>query len=117
MRRSSLIIAAISLTFTGFVFYSLLHLEPLSIRSEHLERRGSAVIVRGTVANTGSQAQNAGLKLELFDSAGRRLAVRTLPLGRLGPGQSVPFVFPPTAAPGAQQFTIEVDRGSNMYGD
>ncbi len=117
MRRSTLIVIAVSLIFIIFVFYSLFHLEPLRVSGERLEHRGNTVIVRGTVINTGSQTQDAGLKVQLFDAGGRKLAVETVRLGRLTPGQSARFASQPTYAPGAEKFTMQVDRGSNMYGN
>ncbi len=117
MRRSTLIVVIVSLIFMVFVFYSLFHLEPLRVSGERLEHRGNAVIVRGAVINTGSQAQDAGLKVQLFDARGHKLAVETVRLGRLAPGQSASFTSQPTYAPGAEKFTIQVDRGSNMYGN
>ena len=117
MRRSTLIIAGFSLVFIIFVFYSLFRIEPLHVTDGHIMRLGNAVVVQGTVVNTGSQAQTAGLKVQLFDSAGRQLAMQTVALGKLAPGQSVGFQSRPIPASAAEKFTIQVDRGANMYGN
>jgi len=105
------------LIFALFVFYSLFHLEPLKVSEERLERTGGAVVVRGAVMNTGSEVQAAGLKVQLFDADGHRLAEQTLTLGKLAPGQRVGFASRPINASGADKFTIQGDHGSNMYGN
>ena len=117
MRRTTLILVVVSLIFVIFVFYSLLYLEPLKVSDEHLEHLGDAVIVRGTVVNTGSNPLAAGLKVQLFDGAGHRLAEQTLALGKLAPGQIAAFASQPITASKAENFTIQVDHGSNMYGN
>jgi hypothetical protein len=117
MRRSSLIIFIISLVFVLFVFYSLFHLEPIQVIGDRLDHVGQAVVVRGTAINRGSGAQSAGLKVELFDAAGRKLAVQELSLGKLTPGQRVEFTSRPVNAAAAEKFTIQVDHGTNMYGN
>ena len=108
---------AAALIFAAFVFYSLFHLEPIRISGGRLVRMGSSVVVQGTATNTASDAQAAGLKLELFDGAGRKLAVQDLALGKLAPGQHVDFVSRPISASAVAKFTILVDRGANMYGN
>jgi hypothetical protein len=117
MRRTTLILLVISLVFIFFVFYSLLHLEPLTVSGGRLERTGGAVVVRGEVTNTASDAEAAGLKVRLFDAAGHRLAEQTLALGKLAPGQRVAFRSRPINASQAEKFTIQVDHGNNMYGN
>lgn len=117
MRRTTLYILAISLIFGLFVFYSLFHVEPLRVSGGRLEHLGDAVIVRGTVINTGSDAQAAGLQVQLFDAAGHKVATERVALGKLAPGQSRAFASRPMNAANAENFTIQVDRGANMYGN
>jgi hypothetical protein len=117
MRRTNLTLVAVSLIFIAFVLYSLLYLEPIRVSGGHLEHFGDAVVVRGLATNTASDAQTAGLKVELFDSAGHKVAAQTLALKKLAPGQSVTFESRPITASGAEKFTIQVDRGANMYGN
>jgi hypothetical protein len=116
MRRSGLFLILISAIFIIFVFYSLLHLEPLEVSGGRLQHLGASVVVVGSVINHGSRPQSAGLKVQFYDGAGRKLAVQELDLGRLAPGQRMAFTSRPVAAQ-AQTFTIQVDRGSNMYGN
>jgi hypothetical protein len=117
MRRATLILLLFSAAFCVFVFYSLLHLEPLQISGEHLEHMGNSVVVAGKVLNGGSKPQSAGLKVQLYDRAGHRLASADVTLGRLAPGQSVAFSSRPIDASEAENFTIQVDHGTNMYGN
>jgi hypothetical protein len=116
MRRSTAISLAAVVAFAGFVFYSLSRVEPLKVEGQ-LERQGNRVYVRGRVTNTGSETQAAGLQLRLFDNSGHLVVRQTLHLATLGPGQSLEFSSPPTSASGAKKFTIQVDRGNNMYGN
>jgi hypothetical protein len=117
MRRTTITLVIISLIFVVFVFYSLIHLEPIQVTGGRLEHLGDAVVVRGVVTNTATNAQAAGLKVEFFDSAGHKLTAQTLALQKLAPGQSVSFVSRPVNVSGAEKFTIQVDRGANMYGN
>ena len=117
MRPSSVIILVVSIAFIGFVFYSLSRVETLEVSGGRLEHRGNRVYVRGTVTNTDSQTQSAGLQLRLFDGNGHLVARQNLPLAGLGPGQSTQFSSPPINAARAEKFTIQVDRANNMYGN
>jgi hypothetical protein len=117
MRRTTLTLVVISLIFVAFVLYSLLHLEPIHVTGGRLEHLGGGVVVRGIATNTASDAQAAGIKVVLYDSAGHKVAAQTLSLKRLAPGQSVAFQSRPINASRAEKFTIQVDRGANMYGN
>jgi hypothetical protein len=91
--------------------------EPLYVGGVRLEQQGDRVVVRGTVTNTGPDLPQAGLEVRLFDAGGHQVVRQTLSLGRLSAGQSRPFSSPPYAASGVEKFTIQVDRGNNMYGN
>ncbi len=117
MRRTTIFVAVIAVFFVGFVFYSLARVEPLKVQGERLEYVGDRVVVRGTVINTGPDIPQAGLQVRLFDAGGRQLVRQTLSLGRLSAGQSRPFSSPPYAGSGVEKFTLQVDRGNNMYGN
>jgi len=117
MRLSSVITLGAAVAFIGFVFYSLSRVETLKITGGRLEHQGNQVFVHGTVTNTDSQSQSAGLQLRLFDSNGHLIARQNLPLSGLGPGQSTQFSSPPVDAARAEKFTIQVDRANNMYGN
>jgi hypothetical protein len=117
MRRTNLIVLGISLAFAAIVLFSLLHLEPVRVTDQRLDHLGNTVVVRGTATNTASNPQTAGLKVMLFDAIGHKLAEQTLELGKLAPGQSVKFNSRPVDASMAQKFSIQVDHGSNMYGN
>ncbi len=117
MRRATLILLLIACAFAAFVFYSLTHIEPLQVSGGHLEHLGNAVVVRGTAVNTGSDALTAGLRVQFFDAAGRKVAAQSVELGKLGPGRSVAFAARAVNAPQAEKFTIQVDHGTNMYGN
>jgi hypothetical protein len=117
MRWSKLILVAGVTAFVAFVFHSLMRIEPLEVSGAHIEHHGSQVLVRGTVTNGGSQTQVAGLQLRLFDGGGHLITRLNVRLAGLSPGQSEPFISPPINAAGAEKFTIQIDRGNNMYGN
>lgn len=94
-----------------------MHLEPLKVSDGHLERSGDSVVVKGTVLNTASNALAAGLKVQLFDGGGHRLAEQTVLLGKIAPGHSTPFSSQPINASKAENFSIQIDHGTNMYGN
>jgi hypothetical protein len=117
MRRTTILVVVIAVLFVGFVFYSLARVEPLKVGEERLEHQGDRVVVRGTVTNTGPDLPQAGLEVRLFDAGGHQVVRQTVALGRLSAGQSRPFCSPPYAAGGVEKFTIQVERGNNMYGN
>jgi hypothetical protein len=117
MRLSNVIIILAVIAFVAFVFYSVARVEPLEVSGARIEHQGSQVLVRGTVTNTGSKTQVAGLQLRLFDGSGHVITHLNVRLAELSPGQSEQFVSPPISAAGAQEFTIQIDRGNNMYGN
>jgi hypothetical protein len=117
MRLSNVILIFAVIAFVAFVFYSLERVEPLKVTGGHIEHQGSQVLVRGTVTNTGSQNQVAGLQLSLFDGSGHLITRQDVRLTGLSPGQSEQFTSPPISAAGAEKFTIQIDRGNNMYGN
>ena len=69
------------------------------------------------MVNTGSNPLAAGLKVQLFDGGGHRLAEQTLELGKLAPGRSTAFASQPINASKAEKFTIQIDHGTDMYGN
>lgn len=117
MRYSSKILLAIAVVFMGFVFYSLFRVEPLEIRSAKLRHVGDDVVVAGVVENTGPSVKGARLKLRLFDNHGEPVGQREIALGALGHGASRRFTSQPISAPGATEYTVSVDRGTDMYGN
>ena len=117
MRRTTIIVSVIAVLFIGFVFYSLSRVEPLKVQEERLERLGDQVLVRGQIVNTGPDIPQAGLQVRLFDAGGHQLVRQTVSLGRLSAGESRPFSSPPFPANGVEKFTLQVDRGNNMYGN
>jgi hypothetical protein len=117
MRRSTTITLCATLLFAVFVFYSLRQVEPLQVSNGRLEHLGDQVVVRGRLGNSGGNPQVAGLLVRLFDATGHEVGRRMLPLGRLEPGQEITFSTPPVRADGVEKFTIQVDRGANMYGN
>src|SRR5947207_2224859 len=104
MRRATLVSLVVGLAFAAFVFYSLVHFEPLQVSGAVLEHRGNAVVVKGSVVNAGSNSLPAGLKVELFDAAGRKLGVQSVELGKLAPGQRAGFASQPVNLPQAENF-------------
>lgn len=117
MRLSNAIIVVLVVGFVGFVFYSLLRVEPLEISGGRIEHRGNQVFVTGTVTNTGSKPQVAALELKLYDASGHLITRQNVRSGLLQPGQSQQFSSPPISALEADKFTVQVDRGNNMYGN
>lgn len=117
MRYSSKILLIVALAFVAFVFYSLLRVEPIEISSAKLRHVGGDVVVAGVVENTGPSIKGARLKLRLFDGHGEPVGQREIMLGPLKHGASRKFSSPPIAAPGATEYSVAVDRGTDMYGN
>jgi len=53
MRKSAVIVLLVALCFVGYVFYSLIGVEPVKVADTRLVRSGDRVSVEGEVRNTG----------------------------------------------------------------
>src|SRR5579863_8603779 len=75
-----------ALAFAGFVFYSLLPVEPVKVVRSRLERNGGMVDVTGQVRNTADHARAIELEVHYYDRNGRPLGQDTLTLDEIGAG-------------------------------
>ena len=105
------------IAFAGFVFYSLLSVEPVKVVNSHLEHSSGLVDVAGQVRNTAERARAIELEVHYYDRIGRPLGQDTLTLSGLGPGATRAFKSPPRAIDGVEDFSIYLNNGRNPYGN
>jgi hypothetical protein len=117
VRKSSALVLALSIAFVGFVFYSLLRVQPVKVLNSRLDRDGGDVAVTGTVENTGRRAAAVDLEVHYYDSAGRELAHDTLKLRNLEGGQRRAFKSPERDIAGVADFSIYLNKGRDPYGN
>ena len=108
---------ASALAFVGFVFYSLISVEPVKVVQSHLERDGNHVFVTGQVRNTADRARAIELEVHYFDRNGRALGQDTLTLDGLEAGAVRDFKSPPRTINGVDDFSIYMNNGRNPYGN
>src|SRR5579863_2075402 len=106
-----------ALAFAGFVFYSLLPVEPVKVVRSRLERNGGMVDVAGQVRNTADRARAIELEVHYYDRNGRPLGQDTLTLDEIGAGAVREFRSPPRAIDGVEDFSIYMNNGRNPYGN
>lgn len=118
LRTSTWIVLAFALGFTGFVFYSLLRVEPIQVMRSSLVRDGSQIYVAGEVQDKADTAVPA-VKIELhyFDGNGRPVGQDTLIVGDLKPNESKEFRGPRHNFVGVRDYSIYVNHERNPYGN
>jgi hypothetical protein len=117
VRNGGWITLAIGLTFIGFVFYSLVTVQPVEVVSSHLEHLGDRIFVAGELRNTADKPRAVDLEVHYFDRTGRPLGQDTLKFNRLDAGAVSSFRSPPHALNGVADFSIYINNGRNPYGN
>ncbi len=117
MRKGGWVMLAVALAFVGFVFYSLISVEPVKVVRSHLEHNGNRVFVAGQVRNTAGDARAIELEVHYYDRNGRPLGQDTLKLDGLEAGAVREFKSPPRAIDGVEDFSIYMNNGRNPYGN
>jgi hypothetical protein len=117
MRKGGWVMLAGALAFVGFVFYSLISVEPVKVVRSHLEHNGNRVFVAGQVRNTADHARTIELEVHYYDRNGRPLGQDTLTLDGLDSGAVREFKSPPRAIDGVEDFSIYMNNGRNPYGN
>jgi hypothetical protein len=107
----------VGIGFAGFVFYSLLSVEPVKVVRSHLEHNGNLVDVAGQVRNTADHSRAIDLEVHYYDQNGRSVGQDTLTLSDLGAGATRDFRSPPRAIDGVEDFSIYMNNGRNPYGN
>lgn len=117
MRKGGWIMLAAGIAFAGFVFYSLLSVEPVKVVRSRLEHDGNLVDVAGQVHNTADRPRAIELEVRYYDKNGRSVGRDTLQLDGLGAGATRDFRSPPRAIEGVADFSIYLNNGRNPYGN
>jgi len=106
-----------AIAFGGFVFYSLITVEPVRVVQSRLERAGNRVYVAGAVRNTANSARAIDLEVHYFDRQGRPLGQDTVVIADLAPGAMRDFKTPAHTITGVADFSIYMNNGRNPYGN
>jgi len=117
MRKGGWVMLAGALAFVGFVFYSLVSVEPVKVLRSRLEHDGNRVCVAGQVRNTADRVRAIDLEVHYYDRNGRPLGQDTLKLDGLKAGTVREFKSPQRAIDGVQDFSIYMNNGRNPYGN
>jgi hypothetical protein len=105
------------LAFAAFVFYSLLHVEPVKVLHPRLERSAAGVFLAGAVRNTTSGEEAVDVEVRYYDSRGRQVATDTVKIAHLSSGETRKFSAPPRDLPGVSSYSIYLNHGRNPYGN
>jgi hypothetical protein len=107
----------VGIAFAGFVFYSLLAVEPVKVVGSRLEHSGNRVFVAGWVRNTADQARQIELEIHYYDRNGRPLGQDTLTVDGLAAGAAQDFKSPQRSIDGVEDYSIYLNNGRNPYGN
>jgi hypothetical protein len=117
MRRSAILILAGSILFAGYVFYSLLGVEPVKVAQSRLVHSGDQVFVEGELRNTGEDVGAIDVEVRYFDRGGHSLASDKVQVGSLKSGAAAKFRSAPRHLDDAAEFSIYLNHGRNPYGN
>jgi hypothetical protein len=117
MRKSTAIILVCAAAFAAWVFYSLVHVEPVRVVRSQLERSGGQVFVAGELANSGPDEGPIDIEVRYYDARGRTLGSDKIAVQKLKHGGDAPFKSPARALDGVADYSIYLNHGRNPYGN
>ena len=117
MRKSAIIVLLGAICFAGYVFYSLVGVEPVKVAETRLVRSGNRVLVEGEVRNTGEDTGPLQIEVQYFDRDGRSIGKDIVSLDGLHRGAAAHFKSPPRSDDGVADFSIYLNHGRNPYGN
>jgi hypothetical protein len=117
VRPSKIIILAAALLFAGWVFYSLMHVEPVRVLESSLQHDNGQVFVEGKVENTGRDTGPLDIEVHYYDGAGRALGQDKIVVDGLKKGVITEFHTPKRTLGQVEEFSLYVNHGRNPYGN
>jgi hypothetical protein len=117
MRKGAIIVLVGALCFVGYVFFTLVGVEPVKVADTRLVRSEGRVLVEGEVRNTGGDTGPLQVEVHYFDRAGRPIGQDNVSVDGLRRGAAVHFKSPPRADDGVADFSIYLNHGRNPYGN
>jgi hypothetical protein len=117
MRKSTAIILVCAAVFAGWVFYSLVHVEPVRVVKSALQRSGGQVFVAGELANSGPDEGPIDIEVRYYDARGRALGSDKIVVPELKHGSDASFKSPARALGGVADYSIYLNHGRNPYGN
>jgi hypothetical protein len=117
MRKGAIIVLLGAICFAGYVFYSLVGVEPVKVAETRLVRNGNLVSVEGEVRNTGDDAGPLQLEVHYFDRDGNSIGKDIVSIDGLHRGATEHFSSRPRPDDGVADFSIYLNHGRNPYGN
>ncbi|MDO8433377.1 MAG: FxLYD domain-containing protein [Candidatus Binatus sp.] len=117
MRKGALLVLLSALVFAGYVFYSLLGVEPVKVEQSRMVRSGDRILVEGELRNTGEDIGAIDVEVRYFDRSGHSIARDNVAISSLKHGDTAKFRSVPRRLEGAAEFSIYLNHGRNPYGN
>ncbi len=117
MRLPRIIILVAAVAFAGWVFYSLVHVEPVQVIQSGLHHENGEVFVDGKIENTGADTGPIDLEVHYYDVNGRPLGQDKVVVEKLPKGLPTRFSTPKRALGDVADFSIYLNHGRNPYGN
>ncbi|MGO9450228.1 MAG: FxLYD domain-containing protein [Candidatus Binataceae bacterium] len=117
MRIRKIALVAVAAAFVGWVFYSLMHVEPVRVVESNLRHEDGQVFVEGKLENTGADVGPIDLEIHYYDNTGRALGQDKVVIDGLKGGAAARFRTPVRTLDGVSEFSIYLNHGRNPYGN
>ena len=117
MRKTTIVLLAGAVCFAGYVFYSLVGVEPVKVDGTRMVRSGDQVSVEGEVRNTGDDTGPFQVEVQYFDRDGHSIGKETVSMDGLRRGGAAHFSSSPRRDDGVADFSIYLNHGRNPYGN
>jgi hypothetical protein len=117
MRRARIGGLLLAIAFMAFVFYSLLHTEPVKVLHPAIQHDAGGAFLAAAVENTSASEQTVDLDIKYYDPAGRQVANDTVHVDHLGSGETREISAPARQLPEGASYSVYLNHGRNPYGN
>ena len=107
----------LAIAFMAFVFYSLLHTEPVKVLHPAIQRGADGAFLAAAVENTSGSEQAVDLDIKYYDPSGRQIAQDTVRIDHLGSGETREIAASARQLPDGASYSVYLNHGRNPYGN
>ncbi|HXN84654.1 MAG TPA: FxLYD domain-containing protein [Candidatus Binataceae bacterium] len=117
MRRGRIGGLLLAIAFMAFVFYSLLHTEPVKVLHPAIQHDVGGEFLAAAVENTSTSEQSIDLDIKYYDTGGHLVANDTIHVDHLSSGETREVAAPARQLPDGTSYSVYLNHGRNPYGN
>jgi hypothetical protein len=117
MRRARFAGLLLAIAFMAFVFYSLLHTEPVKVLHPAIAHDVGGAFLAAAVQNTSASEQAVDLDIKYYDPDGRQIGQDTVRVYHLSSGETREITAPARLLPQGASYSVYLNHGRNPYGN